>query len=208
MDVNAWLAFLAACWIISLSPGSGAVASMSSGVRFGFRHGYWNVVGLQLALALQIAIVAAGVGAILATSVLAFEFIKWLGVVYLLYLGWQQWCAIPTQLEENANTNHEQSSALSLIGNGFLINISNPKAIVFILAVLPQFLDPAEPQIPQYVIMAVTMIAVDMIVMAGYTGLAAQVLRYLKSPRQQKLLNRSFAVMFAGAASMLSVVHR
>ena len=91
---------------------------------------------------------------------------------------------------------------------GFLVNMSNPKAIVFLLAVLPQFLDLSQPQWPQYVIMALTMISIDLIVMAGYTGLAAKVLRLLKSSKQQKYMNRTFAVLFACAASLLSLVHQ
>ena len=86
--------------------------------------------------------------------------------------------------------------------------MSNPKAIVFLLAVLPQFLDLSQPQWPQYLIMGITMITIDLIVMAGYTGLAAKVLKLLKSPKQQKYLNRTFAVLFAGAASLLSLVHQ
>ena len=91
---------------------------------------------------------------------------------------------------------------------GFLVNISNPKAIIFMLAVLPQFIDPTKTLVQQYSMMMVTMIAVDMIVMAGYTCLAAKVLLFLRSPRQQRILNRSFASMFVGAASLLSFVHR
>ena len=86
--------------------------------------------------------------------------------------------------------------------------MSNPKAIVFLLAVLPQFLDLSRPQWPQYVMMALTMISIDLIVMAGYTGLAAKVLRLLSSPRQQKMMNRSFAILFAAAAGLLSLVHQ
>jgi hypothetical protein len=66
MSMEVWLAFFAACWVISLSPGAGAIASMSSGLQYGFWRGYWNALGLQLGLILQIAIIAAGVGAILA----------------------------------------------------------------------------------------------------------------------------------------------
>ena len=95
-----------------------------------------------------------------------------------------------------------------LILKGFVVNISNPKAIVFLLAVLPQFIDLARPQAPQYGIMALTMVLIDLIVMAGYTGLAAKVLRLLRSSRQQKYLNRSFAVMFSGAALLLSMVNQ
>ena len=207
MAFDVWLGFFAACWVISLSPGAGAIASMSSGLQFGFRRGYWNVIGLQLALALQILIVAAGVGAVLATSALAFNLIKWFGVAYLLYLAYKQWQQPPSAV--NAEQNAEpRVQPLAMMFRGFLVNISNPKAIVFMLAVLPQFITPSEPLVPQYGLMMGTMIAVDMIVMAGYTCLAAKVLLVLRSPRQQRILNRSFASMFAGAASLLSFVHR
>ena len=91
MTIETWLAFLVACWIISLSPGAGAIASMSSGLNYGFVRGYWTALGLQLGLLLQIGVVAAGVGALLATSELAFTLIKWFGVGYLLYLAWRLW---------------------------------------------------------------------------------------------------------------------
>ncbi|MNC02676.1 Homoserine/homoserine lactone efflux protein [compost metagenome] len=207
MALQTWLAFFAACWVISLSPGAGAIASMSSGLNYGFRRGYWNAVGLQLALALQIAIVAAGVGAILATSELAFAVIKWFGVAYLAYLGWKQWVAPVGELAE-ASAGRPLGRPLSLVLRGFVVNASNPKAIVFILAVLPQFLDPALPLLTQYLLMAATMIGVDLVVMAGYTGLAARVLRLLRTPHQQRLLNRTFASLFVAAAGLLALVRR
>ena len=207
MDFDVWLGFFAACWVISLSPGAGAVASMSSGLQYGFRRGYWNVIGLQIALALQILIVAAGVGAVLATSALAFNLIKWFGVAYLLYLAYKQWQQPPSVVSAEQRA-EQQVQPLAMMFRGFLVNISNPKAIVFMLAVLPQFITPSDPLVPQYGLMMATMIAVDMIVMAGYTCLAPKVLLFLRSPRQQRILNRSFASMFAGAASLLSLVHR
>ena len=207
MALDTWLAFFLASWIISLSPGAGAIASMSSGLQYGFRRGYWNVIGLQIALALQILIVAAGVGAVLATSALAFNLIKWFGVAYLLYLAYKQWQQPPSVVSAEQRA-EQQVQPLAMMFRGFLVNISNPKAIVFMLAVLPQFITPSDPLVPQYGLMMATMIAVDMIVMAGYTCLAAKVLLFLRSPRQQRILNRSFASMFAGAASLLSLVHR
>ena len=207
MALNIWLAFLAACWVISLTPGAGAIASMSCGLRFGFRHGYWNVLGLQLALVLQILIVAAGVGAVLMTSALAFNLIKWFGVAYLIYLAYRQWQQAPSQMEAS-RAEEPELGPLALIGRGFLVNISNPKAIVFMLAVLPQFIEPAKALPSQYLVMTLTMVSVDMVVMAGYTVLAARVLLLLRSPEQQRLLNRSFASLFAGAASLLALVHK
>ena len=204
MSYQVWLAYMLACWVISISPGAGAIASMSSGLNYGFRRGYWNALGLQLALLLQIGIVAAGVGVLFATTPWAFLVVKWFGVSYLLYLAYLQWKA-PTQSIEIQQEQPDKSIA-KLVLHGFLINMSNPKAIVFLLAVLPQFLDLSKPQGIQYLIMAATMVTIDLIVMAGYTGLAAKVLRLLKSQKQQKYMSRTFAVLFSCAAGLLSLI--
>ncbi|EXR83502.1 lysE type translocator family protein [Acinetobacter baumannii 214216] len=206
MSLQVWFAYMLACWVISISPGAGAIASMSSGLNYGFRHGYWNAIGLQIALLIQIMIVAAGVGVLFATTPLAFQAVKWFGVAYLLYLAYLQWTAPVKDIEIQHEKKDKSVSALLL--NGFVVNISNPKAIVFLLAVLPQFLDLSKPQWIQYLIMAATMVTIDLIVMAGYTGLASKGLRLLRSPKQQKYLNRGFAVMFSCAALLLSTVHQ
>ena len=206
MSFQIWLGFVLACWIISISPGAGAIASMSSGLNYGFRRGYWNALGLQLALLVQIGIVAAGVGVLFATTPWAFLVVKWFGVLYLLYLAYLQWRAPAQSIE--IQQEQPNKSIPKLVLYGFLVNMSNPKAIVFLLAVLPQFLDLSKPQWIQYLIMAMTMVTIDLIVMAGYTGLAAKVLKLLTSPRQQKYLNRTFAVLFSCAAGLLSLVHQ
>ncbi|UXZ96454.1 LysE family transporter [Pseudomonas phytophila] len=207
MSFDTWLAFFAACWVISLSPGAGAIASMSSGLRYGFWRGYWNALGLQIALAAQIAIVAAGLGAVLAASDMAFTLIKWFGVAYLVYLGIKQWRALPADLSEDS-TIRPVGKPMALVVRGFLVNISNPKAMVFMLAILPQFIDPNAPLLAQYLTIGATMVTVDMIVMAGYTGLASKVLRALKTPKQQRRMNRTFAGLFVGAAGFLATLHR
>lgn len=207
MAWHTWLAFLAASWVISLSPGAGAIASMSSGLRYGFGRGYWNALGLQLGLALQIAVVAAGVGAILAASATAFTVIKWFGVFYLLYLAIRQWRAPPMDMQGDS-TPRVGGSRTSLVLRGFLVNVSNPKALVFMLAVLPQFIDPHTPLLAQYLIIGATMVTVDLIVMAGYTGLASKVLHLIRTPRRQQRLNRTFAGLFIGAATFLATLRR
>ena len=208
MAWDVWTGFFIACWIISLSPGAGAIASMTSGLRYGFRRGYWNVIGLQLALAGQIAVVAAGVGAILTASAMAFNAIKWFGVAYLVWLAWYQWRAIPQARDLSVEQAPELAPRWQLVLRGFLVNASNPKAIVFMLAVLPQFIEPTQALFPQYLLMAMTMISVDMLVMAGYTGLASRLLRLQTSLRQQRRVNRTFASLFVGAAAILASVHR
>lgn len=206
MSFQVWFAFMLACWVISLSPGAGAIASMSSGLNYGFKHGYWNAIGLQLALIIQIMIVAAGVGVLFATTPWAFQVVKWFGVIYLLYLAYVQWTAPAQNID--IQTEQKNTPALVLVFKGFIVNMSNPKAIVFLLAVLPQFLDLNQPQWIQYVIMAITMVVIDLMVMAAYTGLASKILRLLRSPRQQKYLNQSFAVMFGCAAALLSAIQQ
>ncbi|NQD58950.1 LysE family transporter, partial [Pseudomonas sp. CM25] len=141
MSMEVWLGFFAACWVISLSPGAGAIASMSSGLQYGFWRGYWNALGLQLGLIVQIAIIAAGVGAVLAASATAFQVIKWFGVGYLVYLAYKQWRALPMDMSDESAV-RPIGKPLSLVFRGFLVNVSNPKALVFMLAVLPQFLNP------------------------------------------------------------------
>ncbi|MCJ7955796.1 MULTISPECIES: LysE family transporter [unclassified Pseudomonas] len=207
MALDTWLAFFVASWIISLSPGAGAIASMSSGLQYGFLRGYWNAIGLQLGLAMQIAVVAGGLGAILAASSNAFYAIKWFGVAYLVYLAVKQWRALPMDMSEDSAI-RPIGKPLAMMFRGFLVNASNPKALVFMLAVLPQFVNPQAPLLIQYLILGATMISVDMIVMAGYTGLASKVLRLLRTPRQQKRMNRTFAGLFVGAAGFLASLHR
>ena len=207
MALDTWLAFFLASWIISLSPGAGAIASMSSGLQYGFLRGYWNAIGLQLGLAMQIAVVAGGLGAILAASSTAFYAIKWFGVAYLVYLAVKQWRALPMDMADDAAI-RPLGKPMAMMFRGFLVNASNPKALVFMLAVLPQFVNPQAPLLVQYLIIGATMISVDMVVMAGYTGLASKVLRLLRTPTQQKRVNRTFAGLFVGAAGFLASLHR
>lgn len=205
MTLETWLAFFVASWAISLSPGAGAVSSMSAGLRLGLARGCWTVIGLQFGVLLHLAVVAAGVGALLAASQTAFEIIRWGGVAYLCWLGVQQWRAAPgeARLESGAGDSPREQML-----RGLLVNASNPKAIVFMLAVLPQFLDASRPLAAQYGVMALTLCAVDMLVMAGYAGFASRVLRLLRSPGQQRLIGRVFGALFIGAALVLAAFRR
>jgi homoserine/homoserine lactone efflux protein len=138
---------------------------------------------------------------------MAFSLIKWFGVVYLVYLAVKQWRALPSDMSADASV-RPIGRPLTLVMRGFLVNISNPKALVFMLAILPQFIDPNQPLLAQYLIICVTMVAVDLTVMAGYTGLASRVLRLLRTPKQQRRMNRTFAGLFVGAAAFLATIHR
>lgn len=207
MSWQVWLAFFGASVAISVSPGAGAVQSMATGLTHGVRRGYWSILGLQLGLMLQLALVAVGVGAAVSSSILAFNVIKWIGVAYLAYLAIRQWRTVAFDLREKVGTSAD-GSRRALVVRGFLVNATNPKGLVFFLAVLPQFVLPTTPLLPQYLAIGVTMVIVDLMVMGLYTGLAARLLQWLHTPRQQTVLNRVFSGLFATAAVVLSLVRR
>lgn len=201
-----WMAYLAACLAISVSPGPGAFASMASGMRNGFFRGYWVVVGLQVGLVAVLAVVAAGVGTLITSSQTAFEILRWAGVAYLAWLGIAQWRSDGRVVLSIADS--AKQSRTTLLLRGFLIDVSNPKALLFLLAVVPQFLDLSRPLVPQYLILGATMVSVDMVIMAGYTLLAVRTLHFLESPRHLRFANRAFGLIFIAAAFSLALFRR
>jgi homoserine/homoserine lactone efflux protein len=207
MAWNVWLTFFGAAIAISVSPGAGAVQSMATGLTHGVRRGYWNILGLEIGLMLQLALVAVGLGAAVANSILAFNVIKWLGVAYLAYLAVRQWRTATRDLREQIG-NSGDGGRIALLVRGFLVNATNPKGLVFFLAVMPQFVVPTAALLPQYLAIGVTMIAVDLVVMGLYTGLSVRLLNWLNTPRQQTIVNRVFSGLFAAAAVVLSLVRR
>jgi homoserine/homoserine lactone efflux protein len=207
MEISTWLAFFAASWAISISPGAGAVAAMSAGLNHGFRRGYITTVGLVLGIWTQLVVVGLGLGALVATSNTAFQVVKWGGAAYLVWLGVQQWRAPARPMAATSNANHS-ISAKSMILRGWMINAVNPKGTVFLLAVVPQFLNLQESLALQYWVIGLTLSFTDFVVMAGYTALAARVLAALKTPAHMRALNRVFGSLFVLAGGLLSVFKR
>lgn len=207
MDFSVWLAFFAASWAISLSPGAGAVAAMSAGLSHGFKRGYFMTFGLILGIVTQVVFVGAGLGALIATSSLGFAIVKWAGVAYLIYLGVQQWRA-PARPMAAAADGAAQVTRRQLVLRGWGINAVNPKGTVFLLAVVPQFLDLHAPLAPQCVVIGATLAFTDLVVMAGYTALAARVLAVLKSERHIQAMNRVFGSLFVAAGALLATFKR
>lgn len=206
MDLHVWLAFFAAAWAISLSPGPGAVAAMGSGLSFGFRRGYFTTLGLVLGIWTQVLLVGAGLGALIAASGTLFQTLKWAGVAYLLYLGVQQWRAPARPLAAVATLAFATRRQLLL--RGWMVNTLNPKGTVFILAVVPQFIEVGRPLAPQYLVIAATLGFTDLVVMAGYTLLAARLLGALTDTPTIRLMNRVFGSLFVGAALLLATVRK
>jgi homoserine/homoserine lactone efflux protein len=208
VPISTWLAFFVASWLISLSPGAGVISCMAAGMRYGYARAFWNIAGLQLGILLTMAIVAAGLGALLAASTVAFTAIKWLGAGYLVFLGIAQWRAPAFGVDARAAQRGLSGTRRQLVLRGFLVNATNPKGILFMLAVLPQFIDPAAPQLPQYAVCAATLFFTDLVVMSGYTALAAKVLRTLREPHHVRWINRTFGGLFVAAGALLATFKR
>ncbi len=207
MELSTWLTFFAASWAISISPGPGAIASMSAGLNHGFKYGYVTIFGLVLGIWTQLLVVGVGLGALVAASATAFTVVKWLGVGYLVWLGIAQWRA-PARPMVAVSSSDELISQRSLILRAWMINVVNPKGTVFLLAVVPQFMNLNAPLLPQYLTIGATLAFTDMVVMAGYTALASRVLGALKEPSHIRAMNRTFGSLFVIAGSLLALFKR
>lgn len=208
MDWHVWWAYFFASWAIALSPGSGAVLSMTHGLAYGVRAASATVLGLQLGLAVILLVAGAGVGAVLVASATAFTVVKVVGAAYLIWLGIKQWRAPvqgPAPSDEARPAKAGVPSLRERLALGFFTNVTNPKGIVFMVAVLPQFIDPTKPLWLQLLILLVTTISVDLVVMHGYAFLASRLQRWLATARARRAQNRVFGgvLMLMGASLML-----
>jgi homoserine/homoserine lactone efflux protein len=204
------MAYFAAMWLIALSPGSGAVLSMSHGLSYGVRRTTPTILGLQLGLAVILLVAGLGVGAVLLASATAFLVIKLLGAAYLIWLGWRQWRAPVSAAPDaaGAGAGEAQLSVGQRVLRGFLTNVTNPKGIVFMVAVLPQFIDPKRPLALQLAILLVTTLAVDVTVMHGYAWLASRLQTLLRSVRARRNQNRVFGSVLMLMGASLALVKR
>ena len=210
MDWHVWLAYFLAAWLIALSPGSGAVLSMSHGLQYGVRQTTATIVGLQIGLAFILLVAGAGVGALLLASTTAFMVVKVLGAGYLIWLGVKQWRAPVDGAASDAAAPSEPAglSVRQRLLRGALTNATNPKGIVFMVAVLPQFIDPKQPLALQLAILLVTTLAVDSVVMHGYAFLASRLRALMQSVRARRAQNRVFGGVLMGMGASLLMVDR
>ena len=209
MDLHIWFAYFAASWAIALSPGSGAVLSMTHGLAYGVKKTSATIAGLQLGLSVILLVAGVGVGALLLASATAFTVVKFAGAGYLIWLGVKQW---RSRVEASVSSGDAAQSPVGVpstrerFTTGFLTNVTNPKGIVFMVAVLPQFIDPARALWLQLLILLVTTVAVDLVVMHGYAFLASRAQAWLATARARRAQNRVFGgVLMAMGASLLLV---
>lgn len=195
--------------VISFTPGAGAINTMSNSLRAGWKRSGWGVLGQQLALIVHVVIVAMGVGLLVARSPMLFDGIRYAGAAYLAFLGIRLILARPTVADEHDQAvTPARESRWSLVRRGFWVNLLNPKAIVFFLAFVPQFIRLDQPALPQYLILITTVIVVDIFVMWFFFAVAARPFQSLThTARGQRTLNIVFGVLFLAMAVLLLFLH-
>ncbi|MFJ7565344.1 LysE family transporter [Herminiimonas sp. NPDC097707] len=211
MTLTLWLTFLVAAVLIAVSPGSGAVLSMSHGLSYGVKKTTGTIFGLQAGLILLLLIAGAGVGSLLLASEVAFNIVKTIGALYLMYLGWSQWRAkvtIPPDVSAPAATPAHVPSWRKRFLLGFFTNATNPKGVIFMVAVLPQFIVQGAPLLPQLLILAITMCTIDVIVMHGYALAASAMQRFFRDAHALKKQNRFFGGLLMAIGAGLFFVKR
>lgn len=206
MNAEVWWAYFIACWVIALSPGSGAVLAMSHGLSYGVRRASTTIAGLQVGLMGILLIAGGGLGALLLASETAFMVIKVVGALYLIWLGVQQWRS-PVHVSDGAMQVEAMPARRRFLA-GLFTNLTNPKGIVFMVAVLPQFIDPSRPLAAQLLLLGVTMCAVDVVVMHGYALLASRVQGLIRRPQPLRWQNRFFGSVLMAIGAALFFVRR
>ena len=207
MQFSLWLALAGTGVLVSFTPGAGAINTMSNSLTSGFRRSIWGILGQQAALVIHVMVVALGVGVLVASSPLAFNAIRYAGAAYLVYLGVRQFLSKP-QLDQETAESLRNEPAWSMFRRGLWVNLLNPKAIVFFLAFMPQFLRPEQPLLPQYLVLTATVVAIDILVMWFFFATAAKSFQRLThSARGQRILNRIFGVLFVAVGILLALIH-
>lgn len=213
LDAASLWSFLGIAVLLGLTPGPDNLFVLMQSAQRGWQVGLYVVLGLCLGLVVHTAAVALGLAALLATSSMAFTVLKLLGAAYLLYLAWGAWnapvealAAMPSDPQAAAPT----MGAMRWVGRGLLMNLTNPKVLIFFLAFLPQF---AKPELGAVALQILQLggifILATLLVFGGIAGAAGALGGLLqRSPQAQRWLNRMTALVFTGLALRLALVQR
>jgi threonine/homoserine/homoserine lactone efflux protein len=190
---------------------------MSSSARFGFRAAIATMAGCMAALLAMMSISAAGLGALLQAFPAVFDALRWAGAAYLAYLGIKSW---RSPVHDNAvAANAVAANALDaprlaeqptksgvLFRQGMLVAASNPKAILFAAAFLPQFIHPELPKLPQFAILLATFAVIEISWYVVYAGSGQRLASYLRRAAVLKAFNRLTGGVFIGFAAVMAAV--
>jgi homoserine/homoserine lactone efflux protein len=190
MELTVWLGLLASALFISISPGPGAIFSISQGTQYGLRRALFSVIGLQLGLTSQILFLLFGLGVLIDQFPSIFIVIKVLGMIYLIMLGIMQWFKRIEQISTPEEEIQVVFSPLKGLIKGFFVNLTNIKGTVFFLALIPLFINLTALKLSTCVIFISTLISIDFLVMMGYVTLAEISKNLLSDPKKILWQNR------------------
>jgi threonine/homoserine/homoserine lactone efflux protein len=199
--------FLITSLIVVLIPGTGVVFTVSTGLLQGRRASIFAALGCTAGIVPHLLATVIGLAALMHTSAVAFQVLKYSGVVYLLYLAFVTWKNKSAFVVDGAASG---VSARDLIVKAILLNILNPKLTIFFLAFLPQFVEPgASSSLAQLLMLSSVFMAMTFAVFVLY-GLLAHAFRraVIESPRVQSWMRRGFAAAFAGLGAQLALSER
>lgn len=211
MSLHVWWLFLATVFVVSGIPGPNMLLIMSHGAQYGLRRTGASMVGCLSALVLMLSVSAAGLGVFLQAWPAMFNALRLIGAAYLVFLGVKAWSApVP-----GADAQAAESPVVApvrrpgaLFRNGFLVASSNPKAILFAAALLPQFIDASRPTLPQFGILVATFAVVEVSWYLVYGGCGTRIGATLKSRRVAKAFNRLTGGVFVGFGAMMALMRQ
>lgn len=205
MDLDLYLAFLFATTVLILIPGPNVTLLVANSLAHGPRRALVTLAGTSSAIALQLLVVALGMSSLILLLAQWFEWLRWAGVAYLIYLGVQQWRAPPLALDDLEN---DTARSGALFWQGVLVSATNPKTLLFYGAFFPQFVDPASPPGPQLAVLCTTFLVVATILDGTYAILAGQLRPWLRTRRRAQLRNRLTGTFLIAAALGLALARR
>jgi threonine/homoserine/homoserine lactone efflux protein len=205
------LEFFITSLIVVVIPGTGVVFTVSTGLVQGRRASVYAALGCTAGIVPHLLATVLGLAAVMHTSALAFQVLKYLGVAYLFYVAYATWRDTAAFAVDGSLA---KTSALGLVTQAFLLNILNPKLTIFFLAFLPQFVEPPAVQSPsqplmQMLLLSAVFMAMTFVVFVVY-GFVAHAFRRLviESAHVQRWLRYSFAAAFAGLGVKLAATER
>ena len=211
MNLHTWWLFVATVFVVSAIPGPNMLLVMTHGARHGLRRSSATMAGCLSALVLMLSVSAAGLGVFLEAWPAIFNALRYAGAAYLIYLGVKAWRARVDDAAPAADADALQRQAASasrwtLFRGGFLVAGSNPKAILFAAALLPQFINASEPTLPQFGILVVTFAVIEVSWYLVYASFGTRIGATLKSQSVAKAFNRLTGGMFVGFGAMMALV--
>lgn len=205
MEWWTWMTYIGVITALIIFPGPVALLCTTHGLRFGYHRAFATVLGGGMASLVLMTLSALGLGAVLATSETAFFILKLVGGAYLVYLGLQAWLTVPRMpLEEAPISGPVKSQTVpALFRQGFMVGIGNPKDLLFFAALFPNFITVGEPQMLQFVILALTWLFIDTTLMSLYATLGSRLGSWFDSPKRMRAFHRTTGGLFLGAGGSL-----